>query len=231
MATATLNRAPMLTLTDTPELNDLRYWWEIRQSDPETAIVYGDGAPQNFAELLARINTGQYLFYLAYHMESVVGAMWLHDIVREHDGTPYAGWLGTYVLPDHRGRHTTQAMWALTRKAVTALGARHIYIAVHHANTRAHAVAERHLGFHRVGRCPAFIRCGGVPTDVVILCMHKEDRAEAWALAHARASIQLIAHGSCILQSQSWSYNQVREDKRPYKPELLPVMPAVAHSV
>lgn len=211
MATATLASSPVLTLSDTPELNALHYWWEIRQADPETASAYGDGAPQSFAELLARVDTGQYLFYLASHMESVVGAMWLHDIVREHDGTPYAGWLGTYVLPDHRGRHTTQEMWALTHKAVTALGVRHIYIAAHHANTRAQAVAERHLGFHRVGVCPAFMRCEDIPTDFLILCMHKEDRAEAWALAHARASMQLLAQGSCILQSQSWSYRHVRE--------------------
>ena len=122
-------------------------------------------------------------------------------------------------------------MWALTRKAVTTLGVRHVYVAAHHANTRAHAVAERHLGFHRVGFCPAFIRCEGVPTDVVILCMHEEDRAEAWALAHARASMQLISQGSCILPSQSWSYRHVREDKGPYKPEPLTVMPGVSHSV
>lgn len=55
MAIATLDRAPVLTHTDTPELNDLRYWWEIRQSDPDAAIAYGDSAPQSFAELLGRI--------------------------------------------------------------------------------------------------------------------------------------------------------------------------------
>lgn len=196
MVATTLQVNPTLTLTDTPSLNDLRHWWKVRQADSDTALAYADDAPQDFAGLLNRLRTSEYLFYLAYHGNTVVGAMWLHDLLRESDGTPHAGWLGTYVVPSHRGRHTTQAMWQLICKAVTALGVRSMYIASHHANTRAHTVAEQHLNFHRVGVYPEFTRFRGIPTDCLILCMHKEDRAAAWALAHARASQQLTAHGA-----------------------------------
>ena len=188
MVPATLHAKPILTLRGTVPLNDLRHWWEVRQADPETVLAYADDAPKDFAELFDRIRTGEYLFYLAYHDNVVVGAMWLHDLVRESDGTPRAGWLGTYVVPDYRGWHTTQAMWRLVSKDMTTLGVRSMYIASHHANTRAHTVAEQHMNFHRVGVYPAFTLFGGIPTGCLILCMHKEDMAEAWALARTRAS-------------------------------------------
>jgi RimJ/RimL family protein N-acetyltransferase len=181
-----------ITITTLSTLNDLRHWWESRQADTEAATAFTDDSPRNFVELLERISSGEYLFYLAQRGDTVVGAMWLHDTVYDPDSTPRAGWLGTYVLPEHRGRHTTQSMWLLVRKALTALGVQSIYIASHHANRRAHVVAERHLGFHRVDTYPAFAHCQGVLTDYVILSMRQEDMAEAWALAYARARLQRL---------------------------------------
>jgi RimJ/RimL family protein N-acetyltransferase len=155
--------------------------------------AFTDDSPQNFAELLNRINTKEYLFYLAHQGDTVVGAMWLHDIVWDENGTPRAGWLGTYVLPEHRGRRTTHEMWTLIYEALTTLGVQSLYIASHHANTRAHAVAERHLGFHRVDLFPAFAPCQGTPTDFLILSMREEDKAEAWSLAYERARKQVAS--------------------------------------
>ena len=180
-----------LTITDTPPRHALQLWWYARQTDPDSSTAFSDDAPKDFGAFCTQIATGAYLFYLARdHADNVVGAMWLHDIVRDADATPCAGWIGTYVLPAHRGLHTTEAMWLLVWDALQARGVRSVYIASHHANTRAHRVAETHLGFHRVGIFPAFARFGGHPTDCVILSMYREDIGEAWALAYARAHHQ-----------------------------------------
>jgi RimJ/RimL family protein N-acetyltransferase len=191
-----------ITLTTTPTLHDLRHWWETRQADPDSAFAFTDAAPRNFAELLDCIYSGKYLFYLAHRGYAVVGAMWLHDMVNGPDNTPRAGWLGTYVLPEHRGRHTTYTMWRLVHEALSARGARSVYIASHHGNIRAHAVAERHLGFHRVDTYPAFASCQGVPTDYVILSMRPEDMTEAWVLAHARAQRQSLSFPTPMPKSE-----------------------------
>ena len=176
-----------INLTSAPALNDLRQWWEARQADPDAITAFTDDAPRNFAQLLDCISAQEYLFYLAFHEDVVAGAMWLHDIVWSEEGPPRAGWLGTYVLPMHRGRRTTLEMWTLAHQDLTAQGVQSVYIASHHANTRAHAVAERHLGFHPVDIFPAFALCQGEETDFFILSMREEDKAEAWALAYERA--------------------------------------------
>jgi RimJ/RimL family protein N-acetyltransferase len=200
-----------LTITDTPPHHALQLWWCTRQGDPDGSTAFSDDAPNDFAAFCTQIATGAYLFYLARDSTGeVVGGMWLHDIVRDTDATPRAGWIGTYVLPAYRGLHTTKAMWVLVRDALQARGVRSVYIASHYANTRAHRVAETHLGFHRVGIFPAFARFGGRPTDCVILCMHWEDIGEAWALAYVRAQHQEVSspihadatQAQCILSAQ-----------------------------
>jgi RimJ/RimL family protein N-acetyltransferase len=190
MASATLSPVA-LTLTDTPPHEALQWWWHVRQADPDTVRAFTDDAPRTFAALHTLLVTGTYLFYLAQDpLGDVMGAMWLHDLVRDEEGIPRAGWLGTYVLPAHRGARTTQAMWFLMRDAVEARGVRSVYIASHWANTRAHRVAEVHLGFHPVGLFPAFACFGGELTDCVILSMRLDDIGEAWALAYERARCQ-----------------------------------------
>jgi L-amino acid N-acyltransferase YncA len=194
MASETLTASSTLTITHTPTLDDLRLWWHARQTDPSSAIAFTDDAPQDFAGLYHRIATGDYLFYLARDdAEQVVGAMWLHDLVRGADNTPRAGWLGTYVLPTCRGARTTQAMWTLIREALEAQGVRSVYIASHHTNTRAHQVAEHHLGFYKVDIFPAFALFGGTPADCLILSMRREDMAEAWTMAYTRARRSVAA--------------------------------------
>jgi RimJ/RimL family protein N-acetyltransferase len=201
MATETLTAPSTLTITDTPSLDDLRLWWHARQTDPDRTVAFTDDAPQDFAGLYHRIATGDYLFYLARDSEQVVGAMWLHDLVRGANNTPRAGWLGTYVLPACRGVRTTQAMWALTREALEARGVHSVYIASHHTNTRAHRVAERHLGFYKVDIFPAFALFGGLPTDCLILSMRREDMAEAWTMAYTRSCRSIAAPVSCPAES------------------------------
>lgn len=190
MASATLSPIA-LTLTDTPSREVLQRWWDSRQADPDIACAFTDDAPRTFAALHTLLVTGAYMFYLAQDpLGDVMGAMWLHDLVRDEEGIPRAGWLGTYVLPAHRGTRTTQAMWFPIRDALERRGVRSVYIASHYANTRAHRVAEVHLGFHRVGLFSAFARFGGEPTDCMILSMRREDMGEAWALAYQRACCQ-----------------------------------------
>jgi len=191
MAPSTLLDTSAHTITDIPRRADVQTWWRARCIDPDCVIAFADNSPQNFTDLLRRITAGEYLFYLARdHAGQVIGAMWLHDIVRDADGIPRAGWLGTYVLPGQRGIRTTQAMWTQVRMALETRGVRSVYIASHHANTRAHRVAEHHLGFHKVDLFPAFTCFAGLPTDCLILSMRREDMAEAWAMAYARARQQ-----------------------------------------
>lgn len=190
MSTALQRPEFSINLTASPALNDLRHWWEARQADPDTINAFTDDSPQNFAQLLDCISMQEYLFYLAFHEDTVAGALWLHDIVWAEEGVPRAGWLGTYVLPAHRGRRTTLEMWELVHQDLTARGVQSIYIASHHANSRAHVVAERHLGFHPVDIFPQFALCDGVTSDFLILSMREEDKAEAWALAYERAMKQ-----------------------------------------
>jgi hypothetical protein len=188
MAIATSLEYAALTMTDTPARDELQVWWQARQADPGKVIAFTDDGPQDFAELCDQIETGDFMFYLARDSAGdVMGAMWLHDLVRDADGTPRAGWLGTYVLLAHRGTRTTQAMWELVREALVVIGMQSVYIASHYANTRAHRVAEHHLGFYRVDLFPSFALFGGKPTDCLILSMRQEDAAEAWALAYMRA--------------------------------------------
>ena len=190
MASVTLSPIDF-TLTNTPSRGVLQRWWDIRQADPDIACAFTDDAPRTFAVLHTLIVTGAYMFYLAQDpFGDVLGAIWLHDLVRDEAGIPCAGWLGTYVLPAHRGTRTTQAMWFPIRGALERRGIRSVYIASHHANTRAHRVAEVHLGFHPVGRFSAFARFGGELTDCMILSMRREDTGEAWALAYQRAHLQ-----------------------------------------
>jgi len=93
----------------------------------------------------------------------------------------------------HRGRRTTLEMWMLAHQDLTAQGVQSVYIASHYANTRAHVVAARHLGFHPVDIFPDFALCQGKKTDFFILSMREEDKAEAWALAYERATKQVDA--------------------------------------
>ena len=194
MSTALQRPEFSINLTSDPTLNDLRHWWEARQADPDSMIAFTDDAPQSFAQLLDCINAHEYLFYLAFQEDVVAGAVWLHDIVWSAEGPPRAGWLGTYVLPMHRGRRTTLEMWTLARQDLAAQGVQSVYIASHYANTRAHVVAERHLGFHPVDIFPAFALCQGKETDFFILSMREEDKAEAWALAYERATKHVDAN-------------------------------------
>jgi acetyltransferase (GNAT) family protein len=166
-------------------------------------LAFTDHSPRNFVELLECIASGEYLFYLAHQGDTVIGAMWLHNMVYDPDGTPRAGWLGTYVLSEHRGQHTTQTMWLLVCKALAALEVQSIYIASHHANTRAHVVAERHLGFHRVD--PYY----------VILSMRQEDTAEAWVLAYARARTQRNPTSPAAPQAPQQRLHNAEESEGP----------------
>jgi hypothetical protein len=191
MALALAPAPSCLTITAIPPRLALQQWWQARQADPDCCLAFGDDAPVNFAALCHRLACAEYLFYLAQTATApVVGAMWCHDLVCAPDGTPRAGWLGTYVLPDCRGEHTTQAMWTLVQRALARQGIHQVYIASHHANRRAHRVAEEHLGFHRVGIYPGFALFGGQPTDCLILSLHQADRADAWACATRRACRQ-----------------------------------------
>lgn len=193
MSTALQHLECGINLSSAPALDDLRYWWEARQADPDSVIAFTDDAPQTFAQLLDCINTRTYLFYLAFQEDAVIGAMWLHDIVWREEGMPRAGWLGAFVLPVYRGFRITLEMWTLFRQEITARGVQSIYIASHYANTRARVVAQRHLGFHPVDIFPAFALCQGKETDFFILSMREEDQAEAWALAYERAMKQVDA--------------------------------------
>jgi RimJ/RimL family protein N-acetyltransferase len=197
MATATLMPTLTLTVTDRPTAEALRTWWDVRQADPACALAFADDAPQNFTELRTRIVTGTYILYLVWeNAGEVAGAMWLHDIQRDPDGTPHTGWVGAYAFPAFRQTGLATAMWHQVRARLEARGVRHFFAAVHIANTRSQAYATRHMGLHFVDRFAQFTRFGGVLTDCLIYTLHPEDAADAWAAAHARAHQQRLCAAS-----------------------------------
>ncbi len=188
---------PTLTVTDRSMVEALRTWWDARQADPDCALAFADNAPQNFTELCTRIITGAYILYLVCDdAGEVAGAMWLHDIQRDPDGTPHTGWVGVYVLPASRQTGLATAMWHQVRARLEARGVRRFFAAVHIANTRSQAYATRHMGLHVVKRFAQFTRFGGVLTDCLIYTLHPDDAADAWAAAHARAQQQRLFDAS-----------------------------------
>src|SRR5687767_6739818 len=115
-----------LSLTNAIPHHDLRHWWDIRQADPDSVIAFTDESPRHFIELVDRIRSGAYRFYMAYQEARVAGAMWLHDIVYGSHGMPCAGWLGTYVLPERRGVSTTRQMWEQMHEVLAQIGRAHV---------------------------------------------------------------------------------------------------------
>jgi hypothetical protein len=107
MTTPRRNTPSDITITALSTLNDLRHWWETRQADVDSVIAYTDGSPRNFVELLECITSGKYLFHRAKQGDTVVGPMRLHVIIYNPDGTPRAGWLGTYVVRQRVGYDVT----------------------------------------------------------------------------------------------------------------------------
>ena len=188
MTTATLT----LTVTDQPTSEALQTWWDARQADPDCALAFADNAPQHFTELCTRIATGAYILYLVCDAGEVAGAMWLHDIQHDPDGTPHTGWVGAYVIPAFRQTGLATAMWHQVRARLEARGLRHCFAAVHKANTRSQAYATGHMGLHYVGCFAQFTRFGGVLTDCLIYTLHPEDATDAWAAAHARVQQQRL---------------------------------------
>jgi GNAT superfamily N-acetyltransferase len=182
-----------LTITDRPTVEALRTWWDARQADPDCALAFADNAPQNFSELYTRIATEAYIFYLVcVEASEIAGAMWLHDVQSDLDGTPCAGWVGAYVLPAHRHTGLAAAMWQHIHMRLEARGVRHFFAAVHIANVRSQVYATRHMGLHVVDRFEKFTRFGGMLTDCLIYTLHPEDAADAWASAQARAQQQRV---------------------------------------
>jgi RimJ/RimL family protein N-acetyltransferase len=187
MSVFTLSPLSHLSITANPRLNDLRHWWETRQADPDCAIAFADTAPTNFLELLERIVHRDYILYLATDPEeSVVGAIWLHDLQCEPNGTPHTGWVGAYVLPEYRRSHAATILWFQSLVEFETIGVHHFYAAVHHENYRSQMYATRHMGLHLVNLYPDFTRFGGKWTDCLIYTLHPEDAHDAWMAATER---------------------------------------------
>jgi len=187
MATALLAplSIPLLDVTDTPTIEQMRVWWETMQRD-NLSVAYADAFPETLTDFRLEIAQGTKKLLICMVDSHVAGALWLHDMAHRADGTVLAGWVGGYFLPAYRGSLAVR-LWHTARQRWEAQGITHLFAATHIANRRSQAFLARGMGFYRVGIYPCFTLFHGEPTDVVIYCANHHDAPPAWTYAQKRA--------------------------------------------
>jgi len=186
---ATPTERPVLAVTESPTIEELRVWWEAMQGD-DLRVAYADSFPPTLSHFRREVAQGEKMLLLGRVDGQVAGAVWLHDLLHRHHCSASAGWIGCYFLPPYRG-HVALQLWQAARQCWEDAGTTHFFTAVHVANRRSQAFITRGACFHRVGRFPDFTLFHGQPVDVLIYTLHAQDTALAWELATARAARQM----------------------------------------
>jgi RimJ/RimL family protein N-acetyltransferase len=83
----------------------------------------------------------------------------------------HVGQVGTFLLPEWRGRGLGGQLWAATTAFATESGYRKFIVQVRASNTRAQAF-YRHLGFRDCGRLRRQVVIDGVEDDEVLMELH-----------------------------------------------------------
>jgi hypothetical protein len=174
-----MKMTPVLTVTDSPSLEQLRVWWDAMQQD-DLAVAFADTFPSTLGDFQQDIARGEKRLLLCLSADKVAGALWLHDMVHGDDGT---------VRPAYRGRLVIQG-WRAARQFWEATGVRHFFSAVHMANRRCRSLVVQAARFRRVGKYPAFLVYDGQPADAFIYTLHPEDTELAWHMARVRKQLQ-----------------------------------------
>lgn len=84
------------------------------------------------------------------------------------DSMAHVGQVGTFLLPEYRGRGVGRALWNATRAFARSVGYRKIVIYVRGTNLRAQAFYQR-LGFRECGRLTRQVIVDGVVDDEVLM--------------------------------------------------------------
>ncbi len=187
MAT-TVERRDVTSLyaTGTPRPEHLYEWWTMLKGDSaDIAVAYADGFPTSLDAFLERVWGGVYSnFMLCMNDEDVAGALWLHDTLTEND-TVIGGWVAGYTSPHYR--HAGGPIWKAASAFLNEGNINHLFSAVHESNRPSRLYTHKVMGFHRVGKYPAFTRFDGESTTVMIYSQHKNDADLAWEEATKRA--------------------------------------------
>jgi hypothetical protein len=173
-------------LVSEPSAEELSRYWEARQSDPLVPVFYASTGPRTFADFTSTIASGGYVFRLAFRGPELIGAIWLHDIEYDENGSVADAWIGAYVLPHVRGRHLVRAMWDLFRPECESMGAIHIHGGTRKDNDRGYRVAHAQMDLHDVAIFPQFTTFEGVLHDCYIFTLQRGDEERAWRIAQLR---------------------------------------------
>lgn len=84
------------------------------------------------------------------------------------DSMAHVGQVGTFLLPEWRGRGLGRQLWSATLAFARDVGYRKLVIQVRGSNTRAQAF-YRHLGFQNCGRLARQVIIDGVEDDEVLM--------------------------------------------------------------
>lgn len=175
---------PYITITPKPE--HLYEWWTMLKGDPDDiAVAFADGFPTSLDAFLERLWNGTYChLHFCLNGDDVAGSLWLHDALTVN-GTIIGGWVAGYTPPHYR--HIGHDMWKAVSVFLADSNIRHLFSAVNEHNRMSCLYTRRVMGFHRVGKFPAFTRFDGEPTTVVIYTQNKADADLAWEEANKRA--------------------------------------------
>ena len=138
--TATTRRL-LLTVTDTPTIEQLQVWWEAMQSD-DLRVAYDNSFPPALSDFRLRVARGETLLLLSLVDGQVAGALWLHDLWHRRDGSVAADRIGAYFLAAYRGRLLLD-LWQPARQHWEAAGIVHFFSAANAANQRLQVLLAR----------------------------------------------------------------------------------------
>jgi phosphinothricin acetyltransferase len=80
----------------------------------------------------------------------------------------HVGQVGTFLVPDHRGRGIGHQLWSATASFARAVGYRKLVIQVRNSNLRAQAF-YRGLGFRECGRLTRQVVIDGLEDDEILM--------------------------------------------------------------
>lgn len=177
-----------------PTIDMIATLWKARLSNPEeVTYAFADASP-NFDQFVAGLEKEELLCVVATNRhDEFIGAAWLHDLERDHEGTPRIGWIGGYVSPWYRGAQAVGASHLMLNH-FHETGIHHIHTAIHVDNRKSQVFlrGKATMAFTYVCIYRNWTTFGGTLSDAVILTRHKTDKMLAWLCANRLASKRML---------------------------------------
>ena len=108
------------------------------------------------------------VIHVAVHDRSEIVGLQILDRWSSLESMAHVGQVGTFLLPDQRGRGVGHQLWTSTASFARAAGYRKFAIQVRGTNTRAQAF-YRSLGFRECGRLTRQVVIDGTEDDEVLM--------------------------------------------------------------